>query len=177
VGHPERDSPRTEENDVDIVELMRNDEDAIVAEALTAVNWLEHYGRDGEEVTRERLRALCRLVAGAIRAQDLGRLVEHAERIARERHAAGYDRTEVARAFSAVEEAIWHRTLVAMPAADRAWALGLVGTALGHAREALVRAFRQAGSGDVPAFVDLSPIFLGAGDRRGRYDDDMVAPV
>lgn len=162
---------------MDILELMRNDEDAIVAEALTAVNWLEHYGRDGEEITRERLRALCRLVAGAIRAQDLGGLVEHAERIALERHAAGYDRAEVARAFSAVEEAIWHRTYLTMPAADRAWALGLVGTALGHAREALVRAFAQAGSGDVPAFVDLSPIFRGAREGRRRYDEDLVAPV
>jgi hypothetical protein len=176
-GHPGRDSPRIEENDVDIVELMRNDEDAIVAEALTAVNWLEHYGRDGEEITRERLRALCRLVAGAIRAQDLGGLVEHAGQIARERHAAGYDRAEVASAFSAVEEAIWHRTLVAMPVADRAWALGLVGTALGHAREALVRAFAEAGTGGVPAFVDLSPIFRGLGEGRGRHDEDMVAPV
>ena len=162
---------------MDIVELLRNDEDAIVAEALTAVNWLEHSGRDGADVTRERLRALCRLVAGAIRAQDLGGLVEHAERIALERRAAGYDRAEVSGAFSAVEEAIWHRTFVAMPAADRAWALGLVGTALAHAREALVRAFAEAGPGNIPAFVDLSPIFRGAGDRRGRYDDDMVAPV
>src|SRR5512137_409077 len=138
--------PGREGNDVDILELMTRDEEAIVAEALTAVSWLEHYGRDGEAVARERLRALCRLVADAIRSQDLGGLVEHAEQIARERHLAGYDRAEVASAFSAVEEAIWHRTILAMPAGDRPWSVGLVGTALGHARQALLRAFTDAGT-------------------------------
>jgi hypothetical protein len=161
---------------MDILDLLRRDEEAIVAEALTAVTWLEHYGRDGEALVRERLRALCRLVADAIRAQDLGGLLEHAERIARERHEAGYDRAEVAGAFSAVEEAIWHRAHVTMPAADRAWALGLVGTALGHARQALLLAFADAGGGGIPGHVDMSPIFRGA-ERRGRYDEELVAPV
>jgi hypothetical protein len=162
---------------VDILELLAEDEDAIVAEALTAVTWLEHYERDGEELTRERLRALCRLVAGAIRAQDLEALVAHAGRIARERHAAGYDRAEVAGAFSAVEEAIWHRALTALPAPGRTWALGLVGTALTHAKEALARAFTEAGSGPVPAFVDLSPLFRGAAPGRKGYDEELVHPV
>jgi hypothetical protein len=162
---------------VDILELLTEDEDAIVAEALTAVRRLEHYERDGEELTRERLRALCRLVSGAIRAQDLEGLVAHAGRIARERHAAGYDRAEVVDAFSAVEQAIWHRALTAMPAADRTWALSLVGTALGHAKEALARAFTEAGSGVIPAFVDLSPLFRGAAGGGNRYDEDLVHPV
>jgi hypothetical protein len=148
-----------------------------VAEALTAVTWLEHYERDGEDVARERLRALCRLVAGAIRTPALERLVAHAERIARERHAAGYDRAEVVEAFSAVEQAIWHHALKALPVADRTWALGLVGTALTHAKDALVRAFTGLGSGDVPAFVDLSPLFRGGGDGRDRYSEDLVHPV
>jgi hypothetical protein len=162
---------------LDILELLRNDEDAIVAEALTAVTWLEHYERDGEDVARDRLRALCRLVAGAIRSQDLAGLVGHAERIARERHEAGYDRAEVVSAFSAVEEAIWHRTLSSMPTADRTWALGLVGTALSHAKEALGRAFVEVGGAGVPAFVDLSPLFRGSDHGRTRYDEDLVHPV
>src|SRR5512139_3856490 len=150
--------PAGMEDDVDILEMLNDDEDAIVAEALPAVTWLEHYGRDGEELARERLRALCRLVAGAIRTQDLEGLLAHATRIARERHAAGYDRNEVASAFSAVEEAIWHRALQQLPAEGRTWGLGLVGTALQHAREALSRAFAEAGAGTIPAFVDMSPL-------------------
>ena len=162
---------------MDILELLTEDEDAIVAEALTAVSWLEHYERDGEDLTRERLRALCRLVAGAIRTQDLRGLVAHAGRIARERHEAGYDRAEVVDAFSAVEQAIWHRTLLGMPAADRTWALGLVGTALTHAKESLSRAFVEAGTGSVPSFVDLSPLFRGASTGTRGYDEDLVHPV
>jgi hypothetical protein len=162
---------------VDILELLQNDEEAIVAEALTAVTWLEHYERDGEDVARERLRALCRLVAGAIRTQDLEGLLAHAGRIARERHAAGYDRAEVVSAFSAVEEAIWHRTLSTMPAADRTWALGLVGTALTHAKDALGRAFVDVGGVGIPPFVDLSPLFRGSDHGRTRYDEDLVHPV
>jgi len=157
---------------MDIQELLTRDEEAIVAEALTAVTWLEHYGRDGEDVARERLRALCRLVADAIRAQDLGGLLEHAERIAQERHDAGYDRAEVAGAFSAVEEAIWHRAFLTMPVADRAFALGLVGTALAHARRALLLSFAEAGTGGFAGHVDMSPIFRGA-ERRGRFDEEL----
>jgi hypothetical protein len=168
---------RREEIDVDILELLTEEEDQIVAEALPAVTWLEHYERDGEDVARERLRALCRLVAGAIRTQDLEGLLAHAGRIARERHAAGYDRNEVASAFSAVEAAIWHRALSRLPAGDRTWALGLVGTALGHAKDALSRSFAEVGTGTVPPFVDMSPLFRGVEGGRDRYNEDLVHPV
>lgn len=162
---------------MNVVEMLQVEEDAIVAEALTAVGWLPHYDRDGADVTRERLRSLCRLVAGAIRSQDLGALVSHARRIARERHEAGYDRAEVTNAFSAVEEAIWHRALASLPADQQTWALSLVGTALQHAREALGRAFAEAAGSGAPAFVDLSPLFRGAPGRRDRFREDLVHPV
>ena len=162
---------------MNVVEMLQVEEDAIVAEALTAVGWLPHYDRDGAEVTRERLRALCRLVAGAIRSQDLGALVSHARRIARERHQAGYDRAEVTDAFSAVEQAIWHRALATLPADQQTWALSLVGTALLHAREALGRAFAEAAGSGAPSFVDLSPLFRGAPGKRDRFREDLVHPV
>jgi len=162
---------------MDIVELVQNEEEAIVAEALTAVTWLEHYERDGADVARERLRALCRLVGQAIRTQNLEELLAHAGRIARERHAAGYDRAEVVSAFSAVEESIWHRALSVLPPQERTWGLGLVGTALAHAKDALSRAFADAGTGALPPFVDLTPLFRGAPVRRDRFREDLVHPV
>jgi hypothetical protein len=162
---------------MDIVELLKSEEDAIVGEALTAVTWLEHYERDGQDMARERLRSLCRLVGQAIRTQNLEDLLSHAARIARERHAAGYDRAEVVSAFSAVEESIWHRALSALPPEERTWGLGLVGTALAHAKEALSRAFAEAGTGAHPSFVDLTPLFRGAPVRRERFHEDLVHPV
>jgi hypothetical protein len=162
---------------MDIVELVKNEEEAIVAEALTAVSWLEHYERDGEDLARERLRSLCRLVGQAIRTQNLEELVSHAGRIAHERQAAGYDRAEVVGAFCYVEEAIWHQALNALPPQERTWGLGLVGTALRHAKEALSRAFAETGTGALPPFVDLTPLFRGARADRDRFNEDMVQPV
>ena len=163
---------------MDVLELMQKEEEAILTEALQAVAWLEHYERDGDELALERLSALFRMVADAVRTRDLEGLVSHATRIARERHAAGYRRAEVLSAVSALEEAIWHRALVALPAADQAWALGLVGTVVTHAREALAEAFAELSRSTPAAHVDLSPLFRGAGRRAGdRFTEDMVYPV
>lgn len=163
---------------MDILELLHEDENAILAEALPAVTWLEHYGRDGQERVRERLEALYRLVERAIRTGDLGELLAHAGRIAEERHGAGYDRAEVHAAFTALEAAIWHRARTHLPVEERTWALGLVGTALAHAREALDRAFAALGHGAHPPFVDLTPLFRGAQSRSGsRPAEDLVHPL
>src|SRR5512137_1039308 len=103
---------------MDVLDLMKAEEEATLAEALQAVTWLEHYGRDGEDLARARLGALHRLVEDAVRTRDLQALVAHARRIAAERHAAGYRRAEVLSAFAALEEAIWHRVLLALPSAE-----------------------------------------------------------
>ena len=161
---------------MDIVELLQVERDGILAEACDAVTWLEHYGRDGEARALERLDALHRLVVRAVRDRDLAELIDHARRVARERHAGGYERAEVERAFSALEEAVWHRARTRLPAAERAWGLGLVGTALGHARAAVAEAFAELGPAASPGHVDLTPIFRGAGGRS-RPAEDLVYPV
>jgi hypothetical protein len=163
---------------MDIVEMLRDDEEAILAEALPAVAWLRHYGRDGEETARERLEALYRLVERAVRDRDLEELLAHARVVARERFEAGYDRAEVIAAFSALEEAIWHQALLRLPPPERAWALGLVGTALAHAKDALARAFASLSQGARPPFLDMTRVFRGAdASRRDRFAEELVHPV
>ncbi len=163
---------------MDVVEMLREDEDAILAEAVPAVTWLRHYGAEGEETARERLQALYRLVERAVADRDLDELLAHARRVARERFEAGYDRAEVLSAFSALEEAIWHQALLRLPDGERTWALGLVGTALSHAKEALTRAFASLAQGPQAPYVDMSRIFRGAdAGRRDRFREDMVYPV
>ena len=163
---------------MDVVEMLREDEDAILAEAVPAVTWLRHYGAEGEETARERLQALYRLVERAVADRDLDDLLAHARRVARERFEAGYDRAEVLSAFSALEEAIWHQALLRLPDGERTWALGLVGTALSHAKEALTRAFASLAQGPQAPYVDMSPIFRGAdAGRRDRFREDLVYPV
>ncbi len=163
---------------MDVVEMLREDEDAILAEAVPAVTWLRHYGAEGEETARERLQALYRLVERAVADRDLDELLAHARRVARERFEAGYDRAEVLSAFSALEEAIWHQALLRLPDGERTWALGLVGTALSHAKEALTRAFASLAQGPQAPYVDMSRIFRGAdAGRRDRFREDLVYPV
>jgi hypothetical protein len=163
---------------MDVVEMLREDEDAILAEAVPAVTWLRHYGAEGEDTARERLQALYRLVERAVADRDLDELLAHARRVARERYEAGYERAEVLAAFSALEEAIWHQALLRLPDGERTWALGLVGTALSHAKEGLTRAFASLAQGPQAPYVDMSRIFRGAdAGRRDRFREDLVYPV
>lgn len=161
---------------MDIAQLLRNEERAIIDEALPAVGWLEHHGRD-REGTRERLEVLCRLVEEAVRTRDLEKLLGHARGVAADRYAAGYEEGEVRSAFSALEEAIWHRAFGWLPPSEWTWGLSLVGTALQHAREALSRAFASA-RGIRSPFLDVTPVFRGAEAAvRSRPVEELVHPV
>jgi len=161
-----------------IEDLLRDDEPAILDEAWSRVARLEHYRRDGEDATRRRLEALYRRIVRAVRARDLDDLLAHAERIARERFAAGFGLAEVHDAFSALETAIWHRAAGRLPLEEQAWGLALVTTALAHGKEALGRAFVSlAPSGHAPS-LDLTPVFKRtrrAGPERSA--EDFVYPV
>lgn len=160
-----------------MLELLRDEEKAIIDQALPSVGWLEHYGRDGAERTRDRLVALHRLVEEAVRTRDLGALLAHVRGVALDRHAAGYGQDEVRAAFSALEQAIWQLASARLPADERGWGLSLVGTALGHARSALSRTF-DAARGARPPFVDMTSLFRGV-ESFGppRQQEDLVHPV
>jgi hypothetical protein len=162
-----------------IEDLLREDEPAILEHARARVARLEHYHRDGDEATRERLDGLYRRLARAIRTRDLDELLAHAERVARERQAAGFDLAEVHAAFSALEEAIWRRAADRLTLDEQAWGLALVTTALAHAKEALGRAYLAAApSGHAPS-VDLTPVFRRSGRRAApeRRAEEFVYPV
>jgi hypothetical protein len=166
------------ERTLKIEQLLREDEPAILEEARTRVAQLEHYHRDGDGRTRERLEALYARLARAVRTRDLDELVSHAERVARDRHAAGFGLGEVHAAFSALEEAIWRRAAERLALEEQAWGLALVTTALAHAKEALGHAYLAAApTGHAPS-VDLTPVFRRS-RRTGpeRRADDFVYPV
>jgi hypothetical protein len=161
-----------------IEDLLREDEPAILEEARTRVARLDHYHRDGDGPTRERLEALYRRLARAVRTRDLDELLSHAERVAGERFAAGFDLGEVQAAFSALEEAIWLRACARLALEERAWGLALVTTALAHAKEALGRTYLAAAPSAHAPSVDLTPVFRrsrsASPDRRA---EEFVYPV
>ncbi len=159
-----------------IEQLLREEEPAILDEAAPTIARLAHYQRDGAEATRRRVEALYRHVARAVRARDLDDLLVHAARIARERFAAGFDLVEVECAFSMLEDAISHRALAKLPQAELAWGLGLVGTALAHAKIELERTYGSLAPAGRPGTVDLTAVFKRS-ESRGRPLEELVYPV
>lgn len=161
-----------------IEDLLRDDEPAILDEVAPTIERLEHYHRDGAEATRLRVEALYREVARAVRARDLDGLLAHAARVARERHEAGFDLAEVQAAFSLLEEAISKRALSRLPHVELAWGLGLVSTAVAHAKSELGRTYAALAPRPYAASVDLTALFKRTpAPRRSRAADDLVYPV
>jgi hypothetical protein len=159
-----------------IEELLRDDERIILDEAVRTTTLLSHYRRDGEEATWRRVQALYRAVARAVSARDLDELVGHARRIARERFQGGFEQAEVEAAFATLEEAIERRALARMPKEELAWGLGLVATALGHARAELGRTFAALAHASRPGAVDLTAVFRRS-EAGSRSVEELVHPV
>jgi len=161
-----------------IEDLLRDDEPAILDAVAPTIERLEHYHRDGAEATRRRVEALYRHVARAVRARDLDDLLAHAARVARERFEAGFDLAEVQAAFSMIEEAIARRALSRLPHAELAWGLGLVSTALAHAKGELGRTYAALAPRAYAPGVDLTSLFKRTpAPRRSRAADELVYPV
>ena len=161
-----------------IEDLLRDDGTAILDEAAPSIGRLEHYRRDGAEETRRRVEALYHHVVRAVAARDLDGLLAHAARIARERFEAGFEMSEVQSAFATLEDAISRRALAKLPLDELAWGLGLVGTALAHARGEMWRTFATLAPRDHAAGVDLTPLFHRTDwPIRMRPADDLVYPV
>lgn len=160
-----------------IEDLLREDEPDILERASGTIGQLEHYRRDGEAATRRRVEALYRHVARAVRTRDLRDLLAHAARVARERFEAGFDLAEVNAAFDTLEDEIARRALERMPRSELAWELGLVSTALAHARGELGRAFATQPRGPAPR-IDLTWLFKG-GYPAGKEcsAEELVYPV
>ena len=78
---------------MELSELFRSWEDDLVDEAVTELRHarLKHYISDGEEVTRKRVGLFIERALECFSTRRAQPMVEHAENIARERHAAGYD--------------------------------------------------------------------------------------
>ena len=160
-----------------IEDLLREEEAAILAEAVPTTTQLSNYRRDGEEATRRRVRALYRAVARAVTNRDLDVMVSHGARIARERFEGGFQQSEVEAAFAALEMAIERRALERMPKEELGWGLGLVATALGHARAELGRTFGWLAHASRPGAVDLTSVFRRSEEGMRKPPEDLVYPV
>ncbi len=133
----------TPEVGVELSELFQSWEEDLVNEAVTELRHarLQHYIADGDEVTRERVTRFIEKAMECFSSRRAEPMVEHAEHIARERHAAGYDLFEVQTAINVIEEALWKRVLSSVEPDELAHALGMVNAIFGMSKDVLARTY------------------------------------
>jgi hypothetical protein len=150
---------------MDLYTFLEDRSTGILHDALEALRraHLQHYEKSGPDQTHQRLRALFVLTARAVKERNLGPMTAHAETIARERFASGFDLAEVQTAFNVLEEIIWQRLLRDAPPADLAEALGLVSTVIGTGKDTLARVYVSLASKSKAPSLDLHSLFTGGG--------------
>ena len=128
---------------MELSELFRSWEDDLVNEAVTELRHarLKSYLADGEEITRERVTKFIEKAMECFSLRRAEPMIEHAERISRERHAAGYDLSEVQTAINVIEEALWKRILSSVEPDELAHALGMVNAIFGMSKDVLARTY------------------------------------
>jgi hypothetical protein len=143
--------------------LLAEQRDRILTEALSALGHrhLSHYETAGSEVLRERLARLLDLTVTAVADRNLTGLLAYAESVGRERFDAGFDLLEVQAAFNVLEEALWRALVAALPPAELAEGLGLVGTALGAGKDRLAATWVELASRTHTPTLDLQALFAG----------------
>ena len=146
---------------MDLATLLLDAESDIVGDSYTHLHrsHVAHYESAGEDLTRQRLDELFRLVVGAIRDRDLSAVGDYSAKIATERFEEGFDIGEVQAAFNALEQSIWRRVVAETPPEDLAEATGLVGTVLGFGKDVLARTYVSLASQRHVRSLDLSALF------------------
>lgn len=146
-----------------LLELLDREREAILDEAMEALSRpaTRRYAGATPERNRERLERLHDLTTECVRSRTLIPMVEHGERIARERHAAGYDLQDVQAAINAFEEVLWRRITAALAPEAYPRAFGLVATVLGAGKEALAVEYVSLASRSRVASLDLTELFRG----------------
>ncbi len=148
---------------MNLVDLLHEQNTQILQTAFESVkrSQLKHYEEAGDNHIHQRLKALFVLTVRAIKERNLGPMIAHAENVAHERFAAGFDLSEVQTAFNVLEETIWVCILKHMPATEYAEALGLVSTVLGAGKDSLARRYVSLASQTKATSLNLQSMFSG----------------
>ncbi len=157
-----RSQPDASPSGSELLLVLDQERSSIISAALQAIRHNRtHYQVAGEDETRRRLDALYDELRAAASSRDLGHVVAYAQHLAAERFEAGYDLSEVQRAFNALEEVTWSTLCARLPPDQLALSLGLVGTVLGAAKDALAREYVSLASRTHVPSLDLRALFSG----------------
>jgi hypothetical protein len=119
------------------------------------------YAAAADPVLEDRLSALYAKLIESLTARTFVPLLDHARDVAEERFHAGYDLSEVQKAYNSVEEAIWSCVFADGSRERYAVVLPCVCAAMGAAMDELARAYvALAAAAHAPA-VDVAALFRG----------------
>jgi hypothetical protein len=152
---------------MNVAEFLTEHADAILSNAVESLG-RAHIARYEQTGSGEaRLRALFEVVVRCCAERHLGPVLDHAERIARERYAAGYDLGEVQTAINVLEEAAWRAILEHAPAADQGESLGILATVLGAAKDRLASTYVSLAAHKTTPTLKLEGLFKGTVGASG----------
>ena len=154
---------------MDLHAFLTQHADAIVGHATDAIatRKLKSYLKVGTEISRGKLRALFDRVVEGVQTHRLDPVVEHAERVGKERYESGFEFVEVQSAFNLLEEAIWNEMLAEYPAQEMGVALGMVATLLGAAKDRLACTYLSLATHAHVGTLDLQSLFRGTQNTGG----------
>lgn len=149
-------------NNAEVLLVLEHERRPIVTMAADSVRRSRtRYEAAGDEVTRLRLDALYDELLRAVGSSDLAGIVEYAEGLAAQRFTGGYGLSDVQTAINALEEAAWSRLCERLQPDQLAVPLGVVGTVLGAAKDALAREYVALASETHVVSLDMSALFAG----------------
>lgn len=148
---------------MELAQMLIDSRDEVLDDAYAGLEGTTHahYERAGEAFTRARMGELFDLVVAAISTRELAALSTHADTIASERFASGFDISEVQAAFNVLEVAMWRRVVAAAPLEELAEAVGLLSTVMGFAKDTLARKYISLASHRHVQSLDMSALFKG----------------
>jgi hypothetical protein len=149
---------------MNIIQLLENHTYDNVDEAFQSIQCikLQGYLKAGDEKTKEKLRLLHNTLVECVKEKSLIPMVNHADYIAKERFAAGYDLYEVQTAINALEEVIWKKIFAEIKPNELAESLGLVSTVLGAGKDTLARTYVSLATKSKVSSLNLQALFKGS---------------
>jgi hypothetical protein len=136
----------------------------ILESAATAVQRrasLDQYTTAGAELATDRIRALLDVLIRCARERDVGPVRAYAEEIGVARRRAGIELAQVQGVINVLEEVIWKAVIDEVPPDGLAYALGIVSTILGEAKDRLACSYvSSVGTGSVKT-LRVGSLFAG----------------
>jgi hypothetical protein len=143
-------------------EYLRGRRSAIIAAAEGDIAARStRYAEATPPVLHARLNALFDTLTASLAAGCLVPPLDHAHEIAEERFHAGYDLSDVQRAYNSLEEAIWARVFAEGEPERYRVVLPWVSAAIGAAKDKLARDYVKLAAGDHAQMVDVPALFRG----------------